>query len=373
MKNPIPSANGVFPNQMLRSFVSNHVIQSVNPPSEAQFQPNSLDLRLGARVTRLSCSFLPGKAGMDQRSQMLSYYSTEVGDSGVLLERGQIYLFELQESLNLPADIAGFANPKSTTGRLDVFARLITDNGIAYDKIPAGYAGRLFLEVVPRSFPLIVRPGDRLVQLRLFQGNPFLSDSQTVDLLNSGQLIFNSDGSTLKSNSIAVDDGLLLSPKFTSPDGSAMGYQAKRNAPPIDFRQNYSIADYWDEIPSVENEIFVLEPDQFYIFASRERIAISNDYCAEMVPFDPTAGEVRTHYAGFFDSGFGMGAREGIPGAAAVLEVRSRDVFFAVTDGQPLFRLKMLRNIEPTEQVYGANSGASYQYQNLRLARHFHK
>ncbi len=370
--------NGVLPARWIRESLCNGIITcpDVMP---GQVQPNSLDLRLADTGWRVQCSFLPGEEGVARKLERYAWYQFPVPAEGVVLERNQIYLFPLQEGLHLPQHVRGCANPKSTTGRLDVFTRLVTERGIAFDEAPAGYRGMLYLEVVPRSFAVRVRPGDTLAQIRFQVGSPHLAQAETEELLNETDFILNPDLATLRSQHLSTSNGIVLSVhlprRIEQRHQPTVGYQARRNTPPVDLRAQGTLSRrrYWDRIYA-DSKPVILEPDEFYIFRSRELICLPAHICAEMVPFDAGSGELRTHYAGFFDSGFGyhsqLSAEESA--AAVVLEVRSRDVPFLIEDGQPLFRIQLLRCTECPDTLYGSQAGSNYQSQrDVRLSRQF--
>ena len=337
---------GVLPSQWLRSAVANNSIAASMPIQPGQIQPNSLDLRLDSVGYRVQCSFLPGEEGMQTKLGRFLWYEFRLLDEGMVLERNQAYLFPLAESLALPPEIYGRANPKSTTGRLDVFTRLVTEQGASFDNVPPGYSGRLYLEVVPRSFAIRVRPGDSLAQIRFQVGDPHLTRSELETLLDSDDIILSQNLHTLRSRELVSSFGLTLSISLPRKNEPTVGYQARRNTPPIDLRAigQSRVRHYWDRIYG-DSKPVILEPDEFYIFRSRELVRLPPQYCAEMIAFDASQGEVRTHYAGFFDSGFGYSAASPAyaSAAAVVLEVRSRDVPFLIEDGQPLFRVNVLR------------------------------
>ena len=370
-------ANGVLPSQWIRQAATEGSIAATLPILPAQVQPNSLDLRLDGVGYRVQCSFLPGEEGIQQKLMRYRWYEFQVPPEGVVLERNQAYIFPLCESLRLPPEVYARANPKSTTGRLDVFTRLVTEHGTTFDEVPAGYQGRLYLEVVPRSFAIRIRTGDSLAQIRFQVGNPHLTREETMALLDSTHLILDPTLRTLRSQDILSEmsaNALVLSISLPKKGEPLIGYQARRNTAPIDLRAigGARISYYWDRIHGGSKPI-ILEPEEFYIFASRELICLPPDYCAEMVAFDASSGEVRTHYAGFFDSGFGYGAGRtpDETAAAVVLEVRSRDVPFLIEDGQPLFRVHLLRSTEIPDKLYGTGLGSNYQGQRLRLSKQF--
>lgn len=366
--------NGVLPSQWIRAALEQGVIRTETRLHAGQVQPNSLDLRLDSVGHRVQCSFLPGDEGIRQKLARFRWYDVPMTEEGVVLERNQAYIFPLQERLELPAEIYARANPKSTTGRLDVFTRLVTEYGTAFDEVPAGYNGRLYLEVVPRSFAVRVRAGDSLAQIRFQVGDPHLTLEETARVLDSDQIILSHDLQRVRSAEVLTASGLTLSISLPKKNEPTVGYQARRNTPPIDLRAigGARIRHYWDRIHG-DSKPVILEPDEFYIFASRELVRLPPQICAEMVAFDASSGEVRTHYAGFFDSGFGYA--EGRPAdesaAAVVLEVRSRDVPFLIEDGQPLFRVHLLRCTEIPDLIYGSGLGSNYQSQRLRLSKQF--
>lgn len=350
------------------------MISACAPFGAKQIQPNSLDLRLDSVGYRVQCSFLPGEEGLERKLARFRWYDFPLTDEGVVLERNQVYIFPLCERLNLPPEISGRGNPKSTTGRLDVFTRLVTEYGTTFDDVPAGYQGRLYLEVVPRSFAIRVRPGDSLAQIRFQTGTPQLTREETVKLLETEALLLSPDLRVLRSEDVTVSSGLVLSVSLPRKGDATVGFVARKNTAPIDLRAvgQARIRHYWDRLHG-DNKPVILEPDEFYIFASRELVRLPPQYCAEMVAFDASSGELRTHYAGFFDSGFGYSAIRAPEqsAAAVVLEVRSRDVPFLIEDGQPLFRVHLLHSVEIPDILYGTDLGSNYQSQRLRLSKQF--
>jgi dCTP deaminase len=369
----MPERDGVFPSQWIRKAIDEGIVVAAPELQPGQVQPNSLDLRLSSSGCRIQCSFLPGEEGLQHKLSRFKWYDVRLPEEGVVLERNQIYLFELCESLYLPDDVYARANPKSSTGRLDVFTRLVTEHGDTFDEAPAGYRGRLWLEVVPRSFAIRVRPGDALAQIRFQTGQPYLTPSETAELIDREAIILGPSLETLGSQDVYVKAGVTLSVSLPKND-KTIGYVARKNQAPIDLRAvgGAPIRHYWDRIHGDSRPV-ILEPDDFYIFASRELVRLPGEYCAEMVAFDASSGEVRTHYAGFFDSGFGYASHRAPTetAAAVVLEVRSRDVPFLIEDGQPLFRVHILRNTEPPDLLYGSQLSSHYQSQRLRLSKQF--
>ncbi|MDE3196216.1 MAG: 2'-deoxycytidine 5'-triphosphate deaminase [Acidobacteriota bacterium] len=367
---PTPEPSGVLPSQALETLIASGAIRARAPILPEQVQPSSLDLRLGAEAYRVRASFLAG--GNGTITSKLDRYRLHTLDltRPAVLEKGCVYIVPLQEELSLPPEISGKANPKSSTGRLDIFTRLITDEGRQFEIVPAGYKGRLYAEVVPRTFSVVVRQGDRLSQLRLFQGEHTPSDQILRELESTEALVYLPDESR---GEPAIQNGLRLSIDLAGIDGSPIiGYRARKHAPLIDLAriQHYDPEDFWDPIRRNESRTLILDPEDFYILASREKVRIPAQYAAEMVPFDPTIGEFRIHYAGFFDPGFGYGGGE-IHGTRAVLEVRSHEVPFILEDGQTVASLVFERLLERPKVLYGEGIGSSYQRQGLKLSKHF--
>jgi dCTP deaminase len=360
---------GVFPSQALERLISSGAIRARSAILPEQIQPSSLDLRLGAEAHRVRASFLAhGGATITSKLDQYRLHTIDLTKPAVL-EKGCVYVVPLQEELSLPESVSGKANPKSSTGRLDVFTRLITDEGRQFEVVPAGYRGRLYAEVVPRTFSVVVRMGERLSQLRLFQGEPTPSDLLLRELEKEEALIYLPDETR---GDAAIQNGLRLSVDLAGDETGIIGYRAKRHAPLIDLGkiQHYDPADFWDPIRRNDSRTLILDPEDFYILASREKVRIPANYAAEMVPFDPTIGEFRIHYAGFFDPGFGYGSGE-INGTRAVLEVRSHEVPFILEDGQVVASLEFERLLERPRLLYGEGIGSSYQRQGLKLSKHF--
>lgn len=336
---------GIFNDAELAKLIGGGAIASpVTPLADDQRQPASLDLRLSHTAYRVRASFLPGP-GADVRERLdqadLTMHRLDL-THGAVLETGCVYVVPLMEALALDGDVHGLANPKSSTGRIDVFTRVITDRGTAFDQIPAGYHGPLYAEISPRTFSVVARSGDRLCQLRLRRGPP---------------------AAPIKTVTVSVDlsEGLA--------DG-VVGYRARRHAGVVDLANiaGHDPADYWEPLP-MRRRSLVLDPGEFYILASKEPVVIDMDLAAEMAPIAPEIGEFRAHYAGFFDPGFGLESTGG-QGGRAVLEVRGRDVPFILDHGQPAAKLVYERMIAPPERPYGAVN-SNYQGQGLKLSKHF--
>ena len=361
---------GVLPAQWIRKACAAGVVHSRAPIDDASVQPASLDLHLGARAYRLRCSFLSETETVTGKLADLSMGELDLRH-GAVLEQNRPYLIPLQESLALPEGIAAKANPKSSTGRLDLFTRVITDRSYKFDEIPAGYTGTLYLEVVSRSFTIKVQAGLSLNQLRLVAGQAALDDVAVHSQhATTSPLVWFGDEPVADSELI-VSRGLLLSLDLAGSDG-LVGYRAKKNSQLVDLGKiaHYDAEDFWEPVHADRKRRIVLEPEEFYLLLSREGVSVPPDLAAEMTAYDPTSGELRTHYAGFFDPGFGYRAGRGGPGSRAALEVRAHDVPFMVEHGQRVCTLTYERMLEIPDVLYGATS-SHYQFQTQALSKHF--
>ncbi len=362
---------GILPSQAVRNLIATGKISARRPIGEEQIQPASLDLRLGDIAHRIRASFLPGLEGkVEGKIKELRMTRVDLTGSAVL-EKGCVYVVPLLEELNLPDDISGKANPKSTTGRLDIFTRLLTDYGAEFDRVPAGYKGPLYAEIVSRTFTVAVRAGMRLSQLRFVRGNPIYHDRMIAKLDEAETLVYLDGGSPQKAR---VDRGLRITANLESHCEEVVAYKARRNAPAIELdRLNYySPEEFWELRYSSPDQGLILDPGDFYILASRERVRVPPEFAAEMVPFDPADGEFRIHYAGFFDPGFGYGASD-IKGTCAVLEVRAHEVPFLIEHGQLVGRLNYMPLLSRPDRIYGREIGSSYQQQSLTLSKQFRR
>ena len=362
---------GTLPSQMLEALVEQGAIRAAKPFAEEQIQPSSFDLRLGPVGYRVQASFLPaGRHTVESRLKQLVMDEIDLQEP-TLFEKGCVYVVPLLEELRLPRDVYGKANPRSTTGRLDIFTRLIADYGTEFDRVIAGYCGKLYAEIVPRTFGVILQEGIRLNQLRLLRGRHKQGDPTLARLNEEEPLVYNERGQPEEPK---IESGLRLSIDLQGKGGSEIvGYKAKQHAPAVNFQRVdfYDSLDFWDPVYAGRvTKGLVLNPGDFYIFASKERVSVPPDYAAELVAFDATIGEFRIHYAGFFDPGFGYGG-DAVKGAAAVLEVRSHDIPFLVDDGQMVGRLVFEPLIEKSDKIYGAKLGSSYQAQSLALSKQF--
>ena len=356
---------GIFPAHMIEGLAAEGAIGSDAPFDADQIQPASLDLRLGAVAYRVRASFLPGPdLTVAERLEQLRLHTVALGD-GAVLETGCVYIVPLQERLALPGDVSAAANPKSSTGRLDVFTRVITDRGRAFDTVSAGYRGPLYAEISPRTFPVLVRSGSRLSQIRFRSGSSIIDDGALREL--HGHIPLVDDVNPAFSGGVQVSIDL----KGRGPDG-LIGFRAKRHSAVIDVdkKDACEVLDFWEPMHARGAGSLVLDPNEFYILVSREAVCVPPETAAEMVPFDPLVGEFRVHYAGFFDPGFGYDAAGGT-GSRAVLEVRSHEVPFIVEHGQTVGRLVYERLAERPETLYGSGIGSNYQAQGLKLSKHF--
>ncbi|MCC0078816.1 MAG: 2'-deoxycytidine 5'-triphosphate deaminase [Rhodobacter sp.] len=353
---------GVLPSQTLRRLIEVGAIAADPPVVPDQVQPASLDLRLGAVAVRLRASFLPGKGrSVADRLAEFEMHRFALG-AGMVLEKGCVYVVELAERLALPADLSAVTNAKSSTGRLDLLVRVITDEGVEFDRIPAGYSGKLYAEICPRSFSVLVRPGMRLNQIRLRRGQAILSDAE-LSALNADV--------PLVSGQAVISEGLGFSVDLRPQTGTLLGYRAKPHAGVIDLDRigAYDPAEFWEDLRATSGQL-ILDPGAFYILVSREAVCIPPGYAAEMAPYLAMVGEFRVHYAGFFDPGFGHAEAGGV-GARGVLEVRCHEAPFALEHGQIVGRLVYERMAAVPDRLYGAGIASNYQGQGLKLAKHF--
>jgi len=364
---------GVLPSQELSRAIEAGWVSSGDYRIRTEaIQPASIDLRLGDFAWALRCSFLPDVGStVEEKIDGLAFQRIDLRD-GAVLERDRPYLVPLIEELALPGEVRAKANPKSSTGRLDVFTRLITDRHHRFDEIAAGYQGKLYLEVVPRSFAIQVKTGLSLNQLRLTRGNVRLSDEDIRRLQAEFPLLY-LDSHALRESELALAEGLFLSVDLSGPADRVVGYRAKKNSLPVDLARvhAYRWTDYWDPVFPESGGRIVLEPEVFYLLLSAEGVCIPPQIAAEMMAYDPTAGELRTHYAGFFDPGFGYDPSGGRHGSRAALEVRARDVSFMVEHRQPVCKLGLERMAAPAERLYGQELGSNYQGQVTMLSKHF--
>ena len=358
---------GILPSQSIRGLIQKHRIEAVEDIEPDQIQPASLDLRLGVVAYRVRASFMPGReAGMMDKIEQLGMHELDI-TGGAVLEAGCVYIVPLLESIRLNGDLAAFANPKSSTGRLDVFTRLITDGATAFDRVERNYHGPLFIEIAPRTFSIVVRKGSRLNQLRLRRGSPVFGQETLQRLHEKAPLVDSAPGKeTIREGRVGLSIDL-----EGDPASGLVGFRARKNTGVIDVdvRGIYEPRDYWEPIYTKPGEGFILDPHDFCILATKEAVSIPPDHAAEMVAYDTDVGEFRVHYAGFFDPGFGYGKAE--HASKAVLEVRAHEVPFMLEHQQIIGWLRYERLLEVSEQTYGRAIGSNYQGQSLRLGKQF--
>jgi dCTP deaminase len=375
-------STGIWPAQMLRGAVSlGHEIVAAVPIGDDQIQPASIDLRLGETAYRVRASFLPGpRAMVRDKLDRLSMHSFSL-TGGAVLEKDCVYIVPLLEHLALRKRVSAMANPKSSIGRLDVFARVITDQGIEFDRIRDGYKGPLYVELSPRAFSILVRTGSRLVQLRVRRGSPLFRDTALRRLHAETPLVEAPTGAAPDAEFAAqvIRNGLAFTVDVSGDAANGLvGYKARRHTDVIDVDRidHYDPRDFWEPVyphrgPRGPDGV-VLDPHDFYILASREAVVVPPDHAAEMIPYDAFVGEFRVHYAGFFDPGFGSAEADG-SGSRGVLEVRSHEVPFLIEHGQIVGRLIYEPLIARPDRLYGGAIGSSYQRQGLALSKHFKK
>ncbi|MCO6187187.1 2'-deoxycytidine 5'-triphosphate deaminase [Rhizobium sp. L1K21] len=357
---------GILADRAIKQLFDSGRLQSEAPLDKDQIQPASLDLRLGAKAFRVRAAFMPGPQHLvADKLERLQLHVVDLSE-GAVLETGCVYIVPLMESVDLPANLSASTNPKSSTGRLDIFTRVMTDRAQEFDKVPAGYKGPLYLEISPRTFPVVVRKGSRLSQIRFRSGNALLSESEVMALHASEGLVA-SEMPNVSGGGIALSIDL----EGTGEDG-LVGYRGKHHTSVVDVDRKgaHDVLDFWEPIYGRGRRELILDPDEFYILVSREAVHVPPLYAAEMTPFDPLVGEFRVHYAGFFDPGFGH-APVGGSGSRAVLEVRSHEVPFILEHGQIVGRLVYEHMQERPEALYGTGLGSNYQAQGLKLSKHF--
>jgi dCTP deaminase len=386
-----PRKTGILPSQEIRELIRNGKIRSQLEIGDGQIQPASMDLRLGPRAYRIQASFLPGRSStIETKIKDLCLAEIDL-TKPALLEKDAVFIVPLVESLALPSDIGGKANPKSTTGRLDIFTRLITDGGLEFERVPTGYKGGLYVEIVSRTFPIVVGAGTKLNQLRFVRGNPPSGDGVLEQLSQRERLVYY-DGADAPAEAVVergldklppegdsaarayIDRGLRTTIDLEGVRGSSIvAYKARRNCPPVDLSKvgAHEAAEFWEPIASPGQKGLVLDPGDFYLLSSKERFAVPAGWAAEMEPFDQSSGDFSVHYAGFFDPGFGYGTGGEIKGTRGVLEVRAHEVPILLEDRQIVGRLVYHRMADIPDKLYGQQIGSSYQQQGLALSKQF--
>jgi dCTP deaminase len=363
---------GILPSQEIEELIRNGKIRSRTDFSIDQIQPSSIDLRLGNVAYRVRASFIPSRKFLiSSKIRELQLEEIDLSQPA-LLNVGSLYIIPLIERLELPSDMRGKSNPKSTTGRLDIFTRLMAEGSGRFEVIPKAYSGDLYVEVVPQTFPIIVREGTKLNQIRFFRGEPERDDEQLRQLSRTGKLIYKHNGDA--PTEIVIGDGLRVSVDLQGDErDNIVAYKAKKGCPPIDLANvgAYDVEEYWEPIRALKG--LVLNPNDFYLLASKQRVGVPPGYAAEMEQYDSSIGEFTVHYAGFFDPGFGYGTRGEIRGTKAVLEVRAHEVPILLEDGQEVGRMTYLKMAERPFRTYGQGIGSSYQEQGLALSKQFKK
>jgi len=369
---------GILPSQAIHDMLRTHDIVTSDELLPDQIQPASIDLRLGEYAYPVDTSFLPGRGVkvMDKMRRLdprVEDFKIDLR-SGAVLEKGRVYVIPLLESIRLKSDVAAFANPKSSTGRLDILTRLIADEATIFDQVENGYEGQLYIEVAPRSFSIVAKTGARLNQLRFRRTRGETPKSITgadwKQLLDEGQIVDTPDENKTTSNGMLP---FSVDLKGSGIEGSLIGYRAKKHARRIDLeRRDYDPLDFWEPLRFHKTSSLILDPDEFYILMTKEAIAVPPDYAAEMLPYDTRAGEFRVHYAGFFDPGFGWNPQTKKAGSSrGVLEVRSHEVPFLLEHGQTVGWLRYERMAEAPATLYGQEIASKYQGQSLKLAKQF--
>jgi dCTP deaminase len=370
-----PRKHGVLPAQEIRELIRNGKIRYREEIADSQIQPASIDLRLGDRAYRVKASFLPKQSSLiGPRIRELALEEIDLTHPAVL-HPGSVYIARTAEYLALPHDVAGKANPKSTTGRLDIFTRLLTDGQPTFEIVPKGYAGDLYVEIFPRTFPIIVRAGAKLNQLRFFRGDPQRTDRALSRLGDRKPLVYENGGTP---HEAMIRGGLRMCVDLSGPPERIVAYKARRTSKPIDLALvgSCEATEFWKASRAKDVDRaggLVLSPGEFYLLASKERVVVPADYAAEMESYDPSIGEFTVHYAGFFDPGFGYGESGEIKGTNAVLEVRAHEVPILLEDAREIGRLIYHKMAARPDKTYGVGIGSSYQQQELALPKQFRK
>jgi len=326
---------------------------------KSQIQPSSIDLSLSDECYEIKTSFLSPDSKV--RDKLNKIYSKKINlKTSKIFKKNKTYIVRLNETLHLNNSISGHCNPKSSTGRLNIFCRTILDYCDEYEKIPKNYNGEIFLEITTRSFDIKISKGDKLNQMRLRKKtNNYLNDKDLKKINKRNALIF-----TNKKN--IIENGLRISVDLSN-DNKICAYVAKKTSLNINFSKIsfYEIKKFWKPLKPVNNSL-IIEKNKFYILKSREKIRIPSNLAGEMIPYDTGIGDFRAHYAGFFDPGFGDPK-----GSYAVLEVKTNELPFILEDGQTIARIKYEKLNKKTFLVYGSIINSNYQNQKLALSKHF--
>ncbi|MBI29421.1 MAG: 2'-deoxycytidine 5'-triphosphate deaminase [Pelagibacteraceae bacterium] len=357
--------NGALAYQNYKFLIENNIINSNNRIPDESIQPASIDLRLGNFAYRVSSSFLTINKTVEDRIKNFIIDKIDISQ-GHLFKKNQIYIVEVQESLNLDSKLSGKCNPKSSTGRLDILSRVISDYSSEYEVIKPGYKGKIYLEITSKTFNIVFTEGDKLSQLRLRKNNIVTTnDRELIGLHKLSPLLYNKNHKAIKP---LINNGLKITAAVFNDD-EPIAYKAKKDSPEIFFNKLrfHNKKDYWVSINKTKKNSLIIEPNEFYILKSKEKIKISRNLAAEMIPYDSEIGEFRAHYAGFFDPGFGNEMK----GSHAVLEIKTYEVPFAVEDGQIIARLIFEKLAEEPTKIYGEGIKSNYQNQGLALSKHF--
>jgi dCTP deaminase len=369
-----PGKEGVLPRELLLEAISGGVVDAgAFKIPDSNVQPASVDLRLGEVAYRIRCSFLPGDQSVERKLSQYVIDELDLHREGAVLETKRPYLIPLKERLDLPAAVRAKANPKSSIGRIDVFTRVITDGGHRFDEVASGYSGPLYLEVVPLSFAVRVREDLTLNQLRLSVGRTTLRDEEVRAFHAEQHPLLFDNGSPVSPEKLTLSDGMFLGLDLRGDEQGRVGYRARENSPLLDITRNEAIdpAPFWEPVQREEGERVILSPQRFYLLMSSAAVSVPPELASEMTAYDPTSGELRTHYAGFFDPGFGFDPEGPRDGSRAALEVRAHDVPFVIEHGQLVCKLTFDRMLEPPRTLYGEAIGSSYQRQEETLSKHF--
>ena len=353
---------GALTSEQIMSLYKYSSIKCVRPLMDNQIQPASIDLRLSKKCYEIDASFLPGNKTVLQKLVKFKKRELDLGDFKTL-RKGKIYIIQIQEELNLPENISASANAKSSTGRLDILTRLISDNSSCFDRIKKGYKGKIFVEVAPISFSIIVKEGISLNQLRFHNQQKIISDKQLESLDTQYGILENRN---------QIDNGITISVSLKDKNNEPIGFKARDNSPAINLAKIdfYKVETFWEKLFS-KNGILVLSPGAFYILRSKEFIIIPPQTAAEMVPYEVKMGEFRVHYAGFFDPGFGFTTDKNNSLSKAVLEIRCHETPFILEDSQIIGKLVYEKLATKPKKTYGNIIGSNYQGQTLKLSKHF--
>ena len=338
-----------------------------------QIQMASIDLSLKGPVYGMRASGLP-RRGETVRSRIdasaKTGYTFNLTGEDKLLSRRQTYIIPLNEGLKLPPGFAARFSPKSSTGRVDVLARILADGIPHFDSVPAeGYRGPLYLEVTPLSCDILLRSGQSLMQMRLRQGDSLVSANDLVTLQAEKGIVWGKDGKPIAPEKLSLaEHGLYM---HVDLDRDIVGFMARDPIlAELSFAKSdfYDPYDFWEPITRPKGGSIVLNPGRFYLLATKERVKVPSNICGDIAAYDASTGEFRTHYAGFFDPGFG-GSKPEERGTVGVMEVRGREIPFELQDNQPVCRMDFQWLDEVPNRLYGA--GNNYTGEQPSLGKFF--